>query len=230
MKRLFKKFIEFTNNFFSLLSRFNKNREPSLPKLNLGCGLAVVPGWLNIDGSFNMILSKLPIFMINIFYNFSGSSRYYSLSEYISILKNHKFLLYDLGYGLPFKDKSVEYIFSSHFLEHLENQQAIILLNNCYRVLKESGKIRISIPDLEYVVKLYKIDKVKMLENYFFIDKAEGYHAQHKYMYDFEMLYEILYKIGFRNITRCEFKKGNVPDIELLDNRPEDSLFIEAEK
>lgn len=230
MKKIIRNLIDEITRFFAVIARIKKNRIPVYDKLNLGCGLAVTPGWLNIDGSFNMFLSKMPIFIIRIFYKMSGASRYYSFEDYSGILKNNQFMLYDLSFGLPFKNQTVQYIFTSHFLEHLEHNQAVTLLNDCYRVLKTAGKIRISIPDLEYAIKLYPKDKERMLQHYFFIDKSEGYHAQHKYMYDYEMIHKLLTQIGFKKVARYSFRKGDVPDIDQLDNRPEDSLFIEAEK
>ena len=35
---------------------------------------------------------------------------------------------------------------------------------------------------------------------------------------------------GFVNVTVCDFGEGRVPDCDILDNRPEDSLHLEAEK
>jgi hypothetical protein len=38
----------------------------------------------------------------------------------------------------------------------------------------------------------------------------------------------ILIKIGFLNVSRCEFKEGNFPDLKQLENRK--GLIIQAEK
>ena len=69
-----------------------------------------------------------------------------------------------------------------------------------------------------------------MLENYFFVDHNNNYFSRHKYMYDFEMLEIILKEIGFVEIQKCNYKQGSVPDLKILDNRPEDSLFVECMK
>ena len=47
-------------------------------------------------------------------------------------------------------------------------------------------------------------------------------------MYDFELLRDVLEKIGYKDIRRCLFNEGGVPDLSLLDNRPEETLFVEA--
>ena len=49
-------------------------------------------------------------------------------------------------------------------------------------------------------------------------------------MYDFEMLSEILKDIGFNDIKRCDYQQGETPDIDILDNRKDESLFVEARK
>jgi SAM-dependent methyltransferase len=42
----------------------------------------------------------------------------------------------------PFKDESVDAIFSSHFVEHLDGTERMQFFNECYRILKPGGKMR----------------------------------------------------------------------------------------
>lgn len=42
----------------------------------------------------------------------------------------------------PFEDESVDAIFSSHFLEHLDGFERMKFFDECYRILKPKGKIR----------------------------------------------------------------------------------------
>lgn len=52
----------------------------------------------------------------------------------------------DLESGsLPFDDGAVDEIYSSHTFEHIEN--IIPLMNECWRVLKDNGKLEIHVPD-----------------------------------------------------------------------------------
>ncbi len=218
----------------SLLGKIKKNQRISLPiegpiKANLGCGLAVAPGWINIDGSLSALVATLPGWLHGIAYQLTGAKNYYSKEEYLGLLRGHRFVHHDLSYGLPIEDSVVHYIYTSHFIEHLFRKDAAHLLRECFRVLKPGGVLRISVPDLEYAVSLYsKGEKEKMLTAYFFVDDDGSYYARHKYMYDSNMITDILSNIGFKDVTRCDYKKGNTPDIELLDNRPEESLFVEA--
>jgi SAM-dependent methyltransferase len=42
----------------------------------------------------------------------------------------------------PFKDESVDAIFSSHFVEHLDGTERMKFFDECYRILKPGGKMR----------------------------------------------------------------------------------------
>jgi len=198
-------------------------------KINLGCGLSVARGWLNIDGSVNALFASSPGWMHKILYNLSGSREYYTLEEYGDILGGHRFLYHDLSLSLPLPEKSVDYIYSSHFFEHIFKDDASRLLGECYRALKPGGIIRISVPDLAYAVALYGKGKtIEMLDDYFFVSGKGSYLARHKYMYDFDLLKRVLEEAGFADVTRCSYRQGKTPDISTLDVYPEVSLFVEA--
>ena len=50
----------------------------------------------------------------------------------------------------------------------------------------------------------------------------------HMYIYDFGDLSSLLKESGFSRVERRGYKEGVCPDIDLLDSRPEESLFVEA--
>ena len=200
-------------------------------KVNLACGLAVAKGWINVDASLNALVAGWPSIFHRILYRLSGASRYYSLSEYSALLKNHSFLHRDLCYGLPFPDQSVDFLYSSHFLEHLSRPAAQRLLKESCRVLKPGGTLRICVPDLVYAVALYgRGQSKKMLESYFFVEGLDSSMARHRYMYDYDLLQASLKDADFDEIIRCDYRRGRTPDLEVLDNRPEETLFVEATK
>lgn len=206
-----------------------KDERDGLVKINLGCGLRVAKGWLNIDGSLNAMFASSPNWMHKIFYRLSGARQYYSLEQYCAILGNHQFLYHDLALSLPLHDNTIDFIYSSHFFEHLFKDDAANLLKACAQGLKPGGMIRISIPDLAYAVSLYGLGKkTEMLEDYFFVAGKSSYLARHKYMYDFDLIKTALEQAGFSNVKRCKYQQGETPDIELLDVYPEASLFVEA--
>jgi predicted SAM-dependent methyltransferase len=200
-------------------------------KVNLGCGLAVAPGWINIDGSLNAFIANLPRVFHRVAYRITGANRYYNEEEYCRLLGDHHFVHHDLSLSVPLHDESVDYVYTSHFLEHLFRVDAETLLWEIHRALKPGGIARIAVPDLEFAVRLYGLgEKERMLTQYFFVDDKESFFARHKYMYDLDLLSHALKRAGFSQVYKCAFKEGATPDIALLDNRPEESLFLEAIK
>lgn len=231
--KLLRQTIEFTTLTLGKLKRNQRCKVEieQVVKVNLGCGLAVASGWVNIDGSLNALVANLPPFIHRLAYRMTGANRYYTEDVYCNLLGNNRFIHHDLAAGIPLNDAVADYTYSSHFVEHLFRRDAEHLLAEMCRVLKLGGKARISVPDLEFAVSLYAAgEKERMLTQYFFIDDEENHYSRHKYMYDFQMIEELLLRAGFREVRRCSFGQGSVPDIDILDNRPEDSLFVEAIK
>ena len=230
--RLVRRLIDFSSRLLGAAKRRQRARIPegmNSVRLNLGCGLAVVQGWINVDGSLNALIAGLPRRLHRLAYHMTGASRYYTKDEYCRLLGEHVFVHHDLAFGIPFDKSTVDFVYSSHFLEHLYRADAQRILHESFRVLKLGGTIRISVPDLEYAVSLYHAGKRhEMLGNYFFVEDDDSHYARHKYMYDFALLSEALSSAGFRDIRRCEYQQGVTPDLEMLDNRPDESLFVEA--
>ena len=156
----------FNDGVTLLIGRMRQNRKVQIPqalknqvKVNLGCGLAIAPGWINIDGSLNALIASMPQILHIIAYRLTGSNRYYTESEYCRLLKNNYFVHHNLSHSIPLPNNSVDFIFTSHFLEHLYLSNAKNLLSECFRVLKIGGVIRISVPDLEYAVSFWSDER-----------------------------------------------------------------------
>jgi len=217
-------------------------------KVNLGSGVTALPDWDNLDISYNIWLSRVPIlkkflYKLRLIDDISFRTNWPSYIRRYNVLK-----------GLPYEDYSVDYIYSSHLLEHLTREQAIKLLKECYRVLKRGGIIRIVVPDLKLLAekylqndyKFFKAEKNEPLANKFLTEIGLEYEKQsklltclynrfvgverHKWMWDFNSLSFELKRCGFKSVEKREFRKGKVPDIEILDNRPEKSLYVEGMK
>ena len=62
---------------------------------------------------------------------------------------------YDLRKGIPFPEASFNVVYHSHVLEHLPKQVVPGFLRECHRVLRSGGVIRIVVPDLERIARLY---------------------------------------------------------------------------
>lgn len=61
----------------------------------------------------------------------------------------------DIAKGLPFEDGSFDAVYHSHVLEHLRKEEALPFLQECRRVLKPGGVLRIAVPDLERICRTY---------------------------------------------------------------------------
>lgn len=191
----------------------------------------IAPNWINIDISYNIYLSRLP-FLKWILYKIGFISKIvYDTNWPQGIIR------YDIRKGLPYEDNSVNYIYTSHFLEHVERDEAIQIINECYRVLKPQGMIRIVVPDFELLVDKY-VKKDIDVDN--FLNALEMFPKKgffkflyskdrHKWMYDFHSLNKLLIMCGFKNITRKKFRDSIIPDVNKLDNR-KGSLHVDAQK
>jgi SAM-dependent methyltransferase len=113
--------------------------------LNLGCGTKMHAAWNNIDFS---VYARLRRHM--------GAVRLLRRAGVISPARFAQFSLVDpeiiawnLARGIPFPDGSADAVYHSHVLEHIERHAAIRFLEDCRRVLKPGGVIRVVVPDLE---------------------------------------------------------------------------------
>ena len=125
-----------------------RNQRVKLPingqiKVNLGCGLHVAPGWVNIDGSLNAIIANSPQWLRSFAYTVSGARAFYSKDYYCDTLRTNRFVHHDLTYGIPLEDSAVDFVYSSHFLEHLKRPIGKRLLEECFRV----GEPRAAVSD-----------------------------------------------------------------------------------
>ncbi|MEQ8688378.1 MAG: methyltransferase domain-containing protein [Imperialibacter sp.] len=64
-------------------------------------------------------------------------------------------IAHNLLKGIPYKDSSFDFVYHSHVLEHFSKLDGRRFLEECFRVLKKDGIIRIAIPDLEQIATKY---------------------------------------------------------------------------
>jgi predicted SAM-dependent methyltransferase len=57
--------------------------------------------------------------------------------------------------GVPLADGTADFIYHSHVLEHLCREDARRFLQECHRILKPGGILRIAVPDLEDAAREY---------------------------------------------------------------------------
>jgi len=211
-------------------------------KVNLGSGPTIAEGWINLDKSWNIYLSKFPTIK-RILYKL----RLISEGTFQARWRGKTILRHDVTKGLPFESEQVDFIYCSHLLEHLTHDDTSKVCQEAYRVLKKNGIFRVVVPDLKLHARKY----IEGDRNFFggsekpiadsFLESLclEGLHNRpiierilyslHKYMYDAESLTFLLRSAGFHMIRECNFREGSCPDLEKIENRTE-SVYIEAEK
>ncbi|MEA5487296.1 MULTISPECIES: class I SAM-dependent methyltransferase [Pseudanabaena] len=64
-------------------------------------------------------------------------------------------IAHDLRQGIPFQDQSFDVVYHSHVLEHIPKAEAELFIKECYRVLRPKGILRIVVPDLEQIARIY---------------------------------------------------------------------------
>jgi predicted SAM-dependent methyltransferase len=214
-------------------------------KLHLGCGMMFVAGWENLDKSPNIYLSRIPRVR-------DALVRGRILSpEHAAVSFRRGTIHVDVAKGLPYADGSAAYIYHSHLVEHLSRWQALALVRECARVLKPGGLMRVATPDLRKLVDWYLRDDYPFGEGTTaadtFMDVLGTYRdipgstAQrlirrlvstrpHQWLYDKESLCHLLEEGGFRDPVARNYREGEVPDLDQLDNRPDHSLYVEARR
>ncbi len=179
-------------------------------KVTLGCGMAVAPGWLNIDASLNAFITGLPRWAQNLAYRFSGSRQFYSQDFYCSTLRDNVFVHHNLSYGIPLDDGGT----ATH--------QRVQTRHQTFR------RAQVCVPDLGYAWALYQRGEKELMPHDFFFTDSGNSLGRHRYAYDYDMLADVLKSAGFAQVCRREFQQGWTPDIDVLDNRAEYSLYVEA--
>ena len=71
------------------------------------------------------------------------------------ISKNSSVLKFNLVQGISFPDASFNVAYHSHLLEHFSKAKALFFIQECRRVLRPQGIIRIAVPDLEQIIRSY---------------------------------------------------------------------------
>lgn len=199
-------------------------------RVNLGSGLCVADGWINVDGGLHALACRWPKQILQFVHGVTSVRQTHPFKEYLAVLRRHRFVHHRFDYGVPFEAESVDYVFSSHMLEHLFLDDAKRLVADIYRVLKPGGLVRLAVPDLAIAVSLYQGGRKEQALAFFFTPSRSGLFDPHHYMYDFELLRSLLLSVGFVDVEHCAYRQGRLPDLELLDNRVEETLFVEARK
>ncbi len=211
-------------------------------RLNIGCGDAPTPGWINYDNSPAVWLARSPLL--------TRLLRWVGIIddgnvEFIARCRRLGIRHADGSGRIPHADRSVDVVYSSHMIEHLDRHEAELFLAECLRVLKPGGVLRLSVPNLrwsilEYMEKGNADHFIAQLQ--FDVDKPRGVVGRlhrlltggrgHHWMYDGSSLSRLVEGCGFRVVEVLPAGQTRLTDPGELDLREREieSLYLEAER
>jgi SAM-dependent methyltransferase len=195
-------------------------------RLHLGCFDQPVGGWINTDITPHIRIARVPG-LAALLYKGGAMSRRRFEQHKEGIFKKITYL--DVTKPFPYNHGTFDTVFSCHVLEHLFPDQAEACVAEIFRTLKPGGICRIVVPDLDKIIADYDPDQPQLfLKRIFECDrKSKDVHHWH---YNSRSLSSLLRAKGFTEVYQCAYRQGECPDLEILDNRPAESLFIEARK
>ncbi len=175
-------------------------------RLNWGCGPRPAPGWTNAD---RLTMPGIDVSC-------------------------------DIRQGLPLPSDSFGYAVSIHALQEIPYLEMVPVLRELRRVLKPAGVLRLGLPDLDRAIDAY----LRRDPSYFLVPDDEvaslggklsvqmTWYGNSRSLLTFDFVAELLGKAGFEEVRRCEYRQTGspYPEIVSLDNRPRESLFVEAVK
>jgi predicted SAM-dependent methyltransferase len=88
--------------------------------------------------------------------NLGCGSRFHPDWVNLDIISNNPCVqTHDLHNSTPYPDQTFDVVYHSHLLEHFHKHEALGFTQECYRVLKPDGVIRVVVPDLEQITRTY---------------------------------------------------------------------------
>ena len=215
---------------------------PTTVRLNIGCGRSPTPDWINYDNSPSVWLARWPILT-------SLAARLGLIDRhgvaFVAFCRSHRIRHVDAARRIPQGAGTVDAIYASHMLEHLDRAEARSFLAECRRVLKPCGVLRLAVPDLRTAA--YQYLQMGDAEGFmrrlqFDLDKPRGPVArlrrmlsgrrgQHR-MYDRESLVALVESAGFVDVEPVAEGRTRIADPGGLDltEREADSLCLEARR
>jgi len=108
-------------------------------------------------------------------------------------------------------DDVADLIYSSHFLEYFNRDEAEEMLKFWYRVLKPGGIVRIAVPDFDALIYAYTnfvdITFKDIAGPLYGRMDMNGHTIYHKYCWTFNDLFDALFVVGFKNPRNYDFRE-----------------------
>lgn len=208
--------------------------------VNVGCGQTPTNGYVNFDNSLTVRASKYPFLTkaarhIHFFHP--------SQLAFLEFASRNDIRYANATSNIPLESSTVDVLYSSHMLEHLDPEEASSFLGEVHRVLRPGGTLRLAVPDIGVHVSRYMANgnADEFIERTHLVTPqlrsfrsrlrlAITGHRHHLWMYDGRSLVELLSRSGF--IDGVVLKPGatRIADPKGLDlcERESESVYVEA--
>jgi predicted SAM-dependent methyltransferase len=134
----------------------------------------------------------------------------------------------------PFADRTFQYVYTEHMIEHVPYREGLSMLQECHRVMREGGVIRVITPDLAAIVGLYRSNLCADQHKYMLwfcqtfvpeyppnsVSAINAMFRQwgHQFIYDEETLTNSMHLAGFSSVTRWDISDSHHADLQNLGN------------
>jgi len=211
-------------------------------RINVGCGQKPTAGWKNFDNSPSVWLARIPLLpgLLRLARLLDGPQ-----AEFIEFAKENRIQYADATRPFAFASASVDVVYSSHMIEHLDRHDVDKFIAETYRLLRPGGVIRLAVPDIRRHVASYEEhdDADKFMEATHLSVPRPRTVAQrlrlysvgfrhHQWMYDGKSLSALLARHGFVDAMAVPAGVTRITSPEPLDlhERQGDSVYVEATK
>jgi predicted SAM-dependent methyltransferase len=145
---------------------------------------------------------------------------------------------WNLTRPIPARSNSIHFIYSEHFIEHITRSEAALFLKNCFDLLVPGGVIRISTPNLRFLVEQYCSGCVEEWRDVQWAPATpaqmlnEGLHLWgHQFVYDYDELSLALREAGFQHPRAARWRESEYYELRGRETRPyHGDLIVEAAK
>ena len=194
-------------------------------KLHIGSGYHLIKGWLNCDLLDDWeIMRGVPIYPL------------------------------DATKPFPLANDTFDAVFSEHMIEHVSYDEGSRMLAECFRILKPGHFIRITTPDLKFLIALYAAEKTDLQKQYIkwaseaflngrcpvdtFVINNFFQNFGHRFIYDEATLRRSMMDAGFVDVITRPLGESPHFDLKNLENEGRippgflrlESLVLEAMK
>lgn len=177
-----------------------------LTRIQYASAEKLLPGWLNVDLADEAVVHSV--------------AQVDAVYRQVNLTQPH-----------PFCDNTFEYGYSEDFLEHLEQDEAILFLCEAYRTFRPGGALRLSTPSLEGVLRRH-------YRGSDFGAAAVGQHEAyrmwgHLHFFCRDEMRLIAQHIGFSSVVFFEHGQSQCEALRGLDTREHQrdlNLYVELTK